>query len=252
MFCWQSCLVGRWGECYLVEQVFLLLCKFTVICSVHACMFANILHRIILMLKLRLISEWPWCPAYWPRCPLIIFESQGQLALPSNCPNSRPGGVSSRGCMWCILQGLYVMYPPGVVCDVSSRGCMWCILQGLYVMYPPVVVCDVSTRGSICDVSSRGCMWCILQWLYVMYPPGVVCDVSSRGCMWCIHQGLYVVYPPGVVCAVSCCCMQKEPVPHDYDQCDPEHKTIYRFIRMLFNAAQLTAECAIVTLVSST
>ena len=35
--------------------------------------------------------QWPWCPAYWPRCPLIIFKSQGQLALPSNCPNSRPG-----------------------------------------------------------------------------------------------------------------------------------------------------------------
>ena len=34
--------------------------------------------------------QWPWCPAYWPRCPLIIFKSQGQLALPSNCPNSRP------------------------------------------------------------------------------------------------------------------------------------------------------------------
>ena len=26
------------GECYLVEQVFLLLCKFTVTCSVHACL----------------------------------------------------------------------------------------------------------------------------------------------------------------------------------------------------------------------
>ena len=48
------------------------------------------------------------------------------------------------------------------------------------------------------------------------------------------------------ICVV---CQQKEPVPHDYDNCDPEHKTIYRFIRMLFNAAQLTAECAIVTLV---
>ena len=34
--------------------------------------------------------QWPWCPAYWPRCPLIIFKSQGQLALPSICPNSRP------------------------------------------------------------------------------------------------------------------------------------------------------------------
>ncbi len=39
-------------------------------------------------------------------------------------------------------------------------------------------------------------------------------------------------------------------VPDDYDKRDPEHKTIYRFIRTLFNAAQLTAECAIVTLVS--
>ena len=37
--------------------------------------------------------QWPWCPAYWPRCPLIIFKSQGQLALPSNCPNSRPATV---------------------------------------------------------------------------------------------------------------------------------------------------------------
>ena len=39
-------------------------------------------------------------------------------------------------------------------------------------------------------------------------------------------------------------------VPDDYNRRDPEHKTIYRFIRTLFNAAQLTAECAIVTLVS--
>ncbi|CDR00519.1 unnamed protein product [Oncorhynchus mykiss] len=30
---------------------------------------------------------------------------------------------------------------------------------------------------------------------------------------------------------------------------DPEHKLIYRFVRTLFSAAQLTAECAIVTLV---
>ena len=43
---------------------------------------------------------------------------------------------------------------------------------------------------------------------------------------------------------------QKELVPDDYHRRDPEHKTIYRFIRTLFNAAQLTAECAIVTLVS--
>ncbi|GFS18743.1 cyclin-Y [Elysia marginata] len=41
----------------------------------------------------------------------------------------------------------------------------------------------------------------------------------------------------------------KDPVPDDYQKRDPEHKIIYRFVRNLFNAAQLTAECAIVTLV---
>ena len=52
----------------------------------HACVYC-----INLMFCLK--YQWPWCPAYWPRCPLIIFKSQGQLALPSNCPNSRPEKV---------------------------------------------------------------------------------------------------------------------------------------------------------------
>ncbi|XP_054755295.2 cyclin-Y-like protein 1 [Lytechinus pictus] len=43
--------------------------------------------------------------------------------------------------------------------------------------------------------------------------------------------------------------LSKIPVPDDYDKHNPEHRHIYKFIRMLFNAAQLTAECAIVTLV---
>lgn len=43
--------------------------------------------------------------------------------------------------------------------------------------------------------------------------------------------------------------LSREIVPEDYDIRDPEHKSIYRFIRNLFTAAQLTAECAIVTLV---
>ncbi|CAF2605298.1 unnamed protein product [Rotaria sp. Silwood2] len=43
--------------------------------------------------------------------------------------------------------------------------------------------------------------------------------------------------------------LTKDPVPDDYDQQIPEQKTIYRFMRILFTAAQLTAECAIVTLV---
>ncbi|XP_051971152.1 cyclin-Y-like isoform X3 [Xyrauchen texanus] len=43
--------------------------------------------------------------------------------------------------------------------------------------------------------------------------------------------------------------LSKSDVPSDYDKHDPEQKQIYRFVRMLFSAAQLTAECAIVTLV---
>ncbi|XP_031148203.1 cyclin-Y-like protein 1 isoform X2 [Sander lucioperca] len=43
--------------------------------------------------------------------------------------------------------------------------------------------------------------------------------------------------------------LTREKVPEDYSVVDPEHKLIYRFIRTLFSSAQLTAECAIVTLV---
>ncbi|XP_051564700.1 cyclin-Y-like protein 1 isoform X1 [Myxocyprinus asiaticus] len=43
--------------------------------------------------------------------------------------------------------------------------------------------------------------------------------------------------------------LSREQVPEDYCHTDPEHKLIYRFVRTLFSAAQLTAECAIVTLV---
>ena len=42
---------------------------------------------------------------------------------------------------------------------------------------------------------------------------------------------------------------QKDGVADDYDQHNPEHRQIYKFIRTLFTASQLTAECAIVTLV---
>ncbi|KAG7269567.1 hypothetical protein CRUP_029836 [Coryphaenoides rupestris] len=41
---------------------------------------------------------------------------------------------------------------------------------------------------------------------------------------------------------------QKSEVPQDYEKHNPEQKQIYRFVRTLFSAAQLTAECAIVTL----
>uniref|UniRef100_G1TSV3 Cyclin Y n=2 Tax=Oryctolagus cuniculus TaxID=9986 RepID=G1TSV3_RABIT len=43
--------------------------------------------------------------------------------------------------------------------------------------------------------------------------------------------------------------LSKSEVPPDYDRHNPEQKQIYRFVRTLFSAAQLTAECAIVTLV---
>ncbi|XP_049629250.1 cyclin-Y-like protein 1 [Suncus etruscus] len=43
--------------------------------------------------------------------------------------------------------------------------------------------------------------------------------------------------------------LTQEKVPEEYFKHDPEHKFIYRFVRTLFSAAQLTAECAIVTLV---
>ncbi|CAF1637992.1 unnamed protein product, partial [Adineta ricciae] len=43
--------------------------------------------------------------------------------------------------------------------------------------------------------------------------------------------------------------LTKDRVPDDYDQQLPEQKAIYRFMRIIFTAAQLTAECAIVTLV---
>lgn len=45
--------------------------------------------------------------------------------------------------------------------------------------------------------------------------------------------------------------LSKSEVPPDYDKHNPEQKQIYRFVRTLFSAAQLTAECAIVTLVSA-
>jgi len=43
--------------------------------------------------------------------------------------------------------------------------------------------------------------------------------------------------------------LTRDGVPDDYDSSNPEHRHIYRFVRTLFNAAQLTAECAIITLV---
>lgn len=43
--------------------------------------------------------------------------------------------------------------------------------------------------------------------------------------------------------------LTREGVTSDYNKYNPDHRQIYKFIRTLFNAAQLTAECAIITLV---
>uniref|UniRef100_A0A2K5IGV4 Cyclin N-terminal domain-containing protein n=1 Tax=Colobus angolensis palliatus TaxID=336983 RepID=A0A2K5IGV4_COLAP len=43
--------------------------------------------------------------------------------------------------------------------------------------------------------------------------------------------------------------LTREKVPQEYFKHDPEHKFIYRFVPILFSAAQLTAECTAVTLV---
>jgi len=43
--------------------------------------------------------------------------------------------------------------------------------------------------------------------------------------------------------------LTRDTVNAEYNKFNPEHRQIYRFIRTLFNAAQLTAECAIITLV---
>lgn len=43
--------------------------------------------------------------------------------------------------------------------------------------------------------------------------------------------------------------LTRDLVNAEYNKYNPEHRQIYRFIRTLFNAAQLTAECAIITLV---
>ncbi|XP_015126864.1 cyclin-Y [Diachasma alloeum] len=43
--------------------------------------------------------------------------------------------------------------------------------------------------------------------------------------------------------------LTRDGIADDYDKHNPEHKQIYKFVRTLFNAAQLTAECAIITLV---
>lgn len=43
---------------------------------------------------------------------------------------------------------------------------------------------------------------------------------------------------------------QSDPVPDTYADHTPDHRIIYKFVKTLFTSAQLTAECAIISLVS--
>eukprot|EP00118_Oscarella_pearsei_P008180 m.41354 g.41354 ORF g.41354 m.41354 type:complete len:366 (+) comp33142_c0_seq1:131-1228(+) len=43
--------------------------------------------------------------------------------------------------------------------------------------------------------------------------------------------------------------LSRDPVSDGYDSHYPEHREIYRFVKILFSSAQLTSECAIITLV---
>lgn len=43
--------------------------------------------------------------------------------------------------------------------------------------------------------------------------------------------------------------LSRSAVPSNYDKIDPAHPDIYRFVKNLFGAAQLTAECAIISLI---
>ncbi|XP_046860282.1 cyclin-Y-like protein 1 [Xenia sp. Carnegie-2017] len=43
--------------------------------------------------------------------------------------------------------------------------------------------------------------------------------------------------------------LTKQFVMDDYDEIDPSQRQIYKFVKTLFHAAQLTAECAIITLI---
>ena len=43
--------------------------------------------------------------------------------------------------------------------------------------------------------------------------------------------------------------LTSESVPSDYGQIVPEQKHVYKFLKVLFSAAKLTAECAIITLI---
>ena len=148
-------------------------------------------HCIDLMFCLK--YQWPWCPTYWPRCPLIIFKSQGQLALPSNCPNSRPA------MLWSVFVNSHlknkissVTYQPHSGMAVSAAFvadiCSWKISASLLI---PVVVTVYCTQTEI--TYKTNAITCLApplaRWRLVNYkmentkadmPPGTDCPYPIR------------------------------------------------------------------------
>uniref|UniRef100_A0A8C5FKT0 Cyclin Y n=1 Tax=Gadus morhua TaxID=8049 RepID=A0A8C5FKT0_GADMO len=80
-------------------------------------------------------------------------------------------------------------------------------------------------------------------------------NVSVSLLQWCKHSSCSTIFlddstvsQPNLKYTIKCVALNSA-VPADYNDQDPEQKQIYRFVRTLFCSAQLTAECAIVTLV---
>ncbi|KAB0400224.1 hypothetical protein E2I00_006794, partial [Balaenoptera physalus] len=72
---------------------------------------------------------------------------------------------------------------------------------------------------------------------------------SFKNSSYCAKTGMKIELSCQALSFTFIFMQTKSEVPPDYDKHNPEQKQIYRFVRTLFSAAQLTAECAIVTLV---
>ena len=68
-------------------------------------------------------------------------------------------------------------------------------------------------------------------------------------CLWIFNTVYYWFKLIDKLIVLSFKPLQKDGVSNDYSRYNPDHRQVYKFVRTLFNAAQLTAECAIITLI---
>ncbi|KAF2358776.1 Cyclin N-terminal [Trinorchestia longiramus] len=131
---------------------------------------------------------------------------------------------------------------------VGSGGLVWDLVDTCVVWWT-----SVGSGGHVCGlvdtcgvwwtrVGSGGHVWglvdtCVVWWTRV-WSGGHVCGLVNTCGVWWTRVGSGGQVWSG-----------KDGVHPDYDKHIPEHRHIYKFVRTLFNAAQLTAECAIITLV---